>query len=197
MNGQRAVFCKPCLFGATHSFTRVSFFRYAFSSRGPVTSAFHDPWLLYNHETTRSQCLTIQLRLTTFVLRSNPGGLEPQRWRVWQRSSAKRLLPFPWLQVTWDREDALFDRARHGEQDEVVMGTRHELVIQSVGRDDFGRYSCKAINSLGSMTRHMSITGKDPPSSGRCKHTPQTAEKAGDVAQGRSWSMPIWRVNTC
>ncbi|KAF0296990.1 Protein amalgam [Amphibalanus amphitrite] len=65
----------------------------------------------------------------------------------------------PPAKVIWDREDSTFDSSRHSEPDEVVMGTRHELVIQSVGRDDFGRYSCKATNSLGTMTRHMSVTG--------------------------------------
>ena len=39
------------------------------------------------------------------------------------------------------------------------IGSRHTLVIEHVKKEDFGKYSCKATNNLGSQQRVIELSG--------------------------------------
>lgn len=67
----------------------------------------------------------------------------------------------PAPQVIWERNgQKIIDNSRVKQSN---IGSRHTLVITSVQRSDFGSYSCRASNNLGTQHRVIELSGHASP----------------------------------
>ena len=60
--------------------------------------------------------------------------------------------------VTWEKGGVAVGGAG-GRVKAVNNGHRHTLVIQQVQAEDFGQYSCRGANTLGSQTKVIELSG--------------------------------------